>query len=162
MPYDPETDTRMDKETYCKMLARTEALAVFDSDYRFPLELGLEEFEATIGGNKSVVRSFYDLDISDPDEVRDCIVSIERDGIIPDKILLHSNYERNRDNIIDRVLRFYCMDHLMGEQPKGYDLWTKQKEFIKVALRFGNVTCKVDEFIQRMENHDKVVLSTNE
>ncbi|MBP6256493.1 hypothetical protein KA405_01950 [Patescibacteria group bacterium] len=51
----------MPKETYVRLMSKTESYAVYDSDYRYPKELGLDLFEPTIGNQKSLARSFDNL-----------------------------------------------------------------------------------------------------
>lgn len=155
LPFDPQSGKWIPKEQYVRLMSKTESLAVFDSDYRYPMELGLEESEEQIGGNKSIARSFNELGITDPHEVCEIIVSIETDGIIPDKILKHPKYEDNRANIVDRLLRFHFMDKIQAEVM--YDRWLQNEEVIKAALRFCNTTADPHDFEHKMDCYDEIV-----
>lgn len=155
LPYNPATGERMTKEEYVRLLSKTEALAVFDSDYRYAMELGIEKSEENIGWHKSIARTFMELDINDPHEVRDMIVSIEVDGVIPDKLMRHPRYEENKDNIEGRLLRFHFMDKIQAEAL--YDSWRENEEVIKVALRLCHTTADPIEFESRMDNYEDIV-----
>lgn len=154
VPYFPDTNMRMDMETYTKYMSWSEANAVFDSDYLYPLQMWLERFENLIGG-ESVATTFHKLGMYDDDEVRAAIISIERDWVIPDAILLHPMYNDVRHNIVDRLLRFYFMDHL--QMVAHYEKWKKMPHVAKVALQFCNTTNDVTLFDARMSSYHSLI-----
>lgn len=135
------------EEEYIAAMSWTECKAVHYSDYMIPVRFGVDKAEAIFGG-KSVARALIDLGIGE-DKAYDVIVSIERDGIIPDKILQHPKYEEHKDVIVDRLLRFYVMDR---EQSKGqYNNWKRYPEVARIALRFCKTYNTIDEFTNNFD-----------
>lgn len=99
----------MTESEYIEAMSWAECHAVHYSDYIIPIKYGVEKAEAIFGG-KSVARSLIELGITDEQKALETIVSIERDGIIPEEILRHPRYEEEKDVIVGRLLRFHVMD----------------------------------------------------
>lgn len=150
----------MSKESYIRLMSKTESFAVYDSDYRYPLELWLDLFESTIGNNKSLARSFNNLDITDPEEVRTMITQIEVSGVIPAKIVHHPNYAAERANIVYRVYRFHFMDK--AHAAIQYDQWMQNQEIAKIMLRFGNCVDSEEAFEAKMIAYEKKIAAHGE
>ena len=159
IPYYPETNTRMDKDEYVKYMSWTEANAVFDSDYLYPMQMWLERFESLIWW-ESVATTFHKLWIYSDDEVRKTIVMIERDWIIPDHILQHPEYNNVRNNIVDRILRFHVMDKIQAELQ--YDKWVQAPYIARIALQFCNTTNSIAAFNTRMEEYHLLIQNYDE
>jgi len=94
------------------------------------------------------------------DDIRAAIVSIERDGIIPDNILQHPAYNTVRNNIVDRLLRFHFMDKIQAALQ--YEKRTKTPFIARVALQFCNTTNNLDEFNTRMHDYHGVIRDYDE
>lgn len=85
-----------DEATYTRMMAWTEAEAVYYSDVVTPGFVEIERFEQIINpkGNPEIIslgRAFRDMDFTG-EEARACLIEIERDGTLPERLKNHPRF----------------------------------------------------------------------
>ncbi len=136
------TLTSIDLQTYQRAKCGNECEAVYFSDVIMPELFGIDRAEKIFGGN-SVAGAMLSLGIH-TEEAREAIVKIEREGIIPKKIINHQNFEKYRDVFIGRLLRFHVLDR--EKTKKDYEEWIKHPEVGKVALQFCNAYNNLQEY----------------
>lgn len=119
-------------EAYRRAIAYTECLAVWYSDVVLPSKFGIAETE-TLTWRGKIARMFKEMGM-DLDEAREAILSIELEGIIPDKMLRSPQYDEFRDVIVGKLLRFHVLDNLQTRII--YDNWIKHPRVAETALRF--------------------------
>jgi hypothetical protein len=122
----------MSFDRFRKAVSLLECEAVWFSDVVIPNRYGRDALEKLFGG-KSVAGAFAALGIPE-DEARYIIRDIERDGVLPERLLRHPRYAEYRDVFEDRLLRFHIMDTLQLE--KLYDFWRHNPRVAREAVRF--------------------------
>ncbi len=136
------TLTSIDLQIYQRAKCGNECEAVYFSDVLMPEHFGVNRAEKLFGGN-SVAGAMNALEITQ-EEARNAIISIEREGIIPKKIINHKNFEKYRDVFIGRLLRFHVLDR--EKTKRDYEEWMKHPEVGKTALQFCNAYNNVEEY----------------
>lgn len=138
-----------DKDTYIRMMAWTEAEAVYYSDVVTPGFIGIERFEEIINPKNdpkiiSLGRAFRDMGVSGPD-ARRALIEIERDGVIPDMIKNNTRFSEFNELFVGRMLRFHVLDAYQAGYE--YEWWQSHEHVAEVMLRFGITHNDPDIFV---------------
>ncbi len=154
---DPDTweiITTEDKFVY--LHTYQEAFAVTVSDYLLPKEIWFETFEKFLWIKKCVWRTLEEFGIDTFKKALEVIIQMERDGVIPDRMLQHEAYQdpSNRDNIM-RVIWYHPNDKKQSRDEYRY--WASHPEVAKVKARFMHVSKNEEEVLSKMKDFDDML-----
>jgi hypothetical protein len=145
-----------DEDIYKRMMAWTEAEAVYYSDVVTPGFIGIERFDQIINPDNdpkiiSLARAFRDMQISSED-ARQCLIQIERDGIISDVIKNNPRFHEFEKLFVTRMLRFHVLDYYQAGFE--YAWWKKHQNVAEVMLRFGITHNNPEIFTEGFDKSD--------
>lgn len=134
-------------EDYAALASAQECRAVWYSDVLIPHIIGFEKARE-IFGSPSTAEAFDELGIS-KEEAHEIILSIERDGVIPQSLLRHAKFGKYKSLFVDRMLRYHFMD---TEQIRlVYEFWIERPELVRHVLAFTDTHTASRDYIDSFE-----------
>lgn len=134
-------------DDYRALASAQECRAVWYSDVLIPHIIGFEKARE-IFGSPSTAEAFDRLGIS-KEEAYGVILSIERDGVIPQNVLRHSEFGQYKSLFVDRMLRYHFMDaaqiHLV------YEFWMERPELVSHVLDFSDTYTATSAYTDSFE-----------
>ncbi|MCB0354345.1 MAG: hypothetical protein KDD64_12500 [Bdellovibrionales bacterium] len=150
-------------DVWADAVITSECYAVFESDVKQPANTSIAETEKD-SWRGMVARIFevtgIGLEVDGPNgslsPAQQAVVSIERDGVIPDQILRHERYGEVREGIL-KLLEFAVKDR--AQLQIFYENWKRMPEVAEAALKFGAIYRNSEAFEANFKQVDTKILS---
>ncbi len=128
-------DPQVHYDNFVKMYHQNELIAGWYSDYVLPSILG-PELSHEILGRHSLYDLFTECGITDIPKAKEYYSKMEVDGVIPEEIINHSNFEKFRATVIQSTLYAHVMFRSHAEAV--YKNWMAHPLTSEIAARFSD------------------------